>query len=119
MKLATYKDQNGTERIGAVCGDRIIALADIGFAEATMQELIRNTDPAVFAAAEAKNKLQAALDAGKSAPLADVTLLAPIPHPAQDVLCLGINYMDHAAESARSRNQAFDGKREQSVDFSK
>ena len=41
MKLATYKDQNGTERIGAVCGDRIIALADIGFAEATMQELIR------------------------------------------------------------------------------
>ncbi len=119
MKLATYKDQNGTERIGAVCGDRIIALADIGFAEATMQELIRNTDPAVFAAAEAKNKLQAALDAGKSAPLADVTLLAPIPHPAQDVLCLGINYMDHAAESARARNQAFDGKREQAVYFSK
>lgn len=32
-------------------------------------------------------------------PLSDVELLAPIPHPAQDVICLGINYYDHAAES--------------------
>ena len=31
--------------------------------------------------------------------LADVEILAPIPHPAQDVICLGINYYDHAAES--------------------
>ena len=31
--------------------------------------------------------------------LADVELLSPIPHPAQDVICLGINYYDHAAES--------------------
>ena len=29
----------------------------------------------------------------------DVELLSPIPHPAQDVICLGINYYDHAAES--------------------
>lgn len=32
-------------------------------------------------------------------PLGDVEVLAPIPHPAQDVICLGINYYDHAAES--------------------
>ena len=32
-------------------------------------------------------------------PLTEVTLLSPIPHPGQDVICLGINYYDHAAES--------------------
>lgn len=28
-------------------------------------------------------------------------VLAPIPRPKQDVLCLGVNYADHAAESAK------------------
>jgi 2-keto-4-pentenoate hydratase/2-oxohepta-3-ene-1,7-dioic acid hydratase in catechol pathway len=36
---------------------------------------------------------------GAPLPITDVQLLAPIPHPAQDVICLGINYFDHAAES--------------------
>lgn len=36
---------------------------------------------------------------GPALPLGEVTLLAPIPRPAQDVICLGINYFDHAAES--------------------
>lgn len=36
---------------------------------------------------------------GEVLSLSDVELLAPIPHPAQDVICLGINYYDHAAES--------------------
>ena len=37
--------------------------------------------------------------AEESIPLDAVELLSPIPHPAQDVICLGINYYDHAAES--------------------
>lgn len=32
-------------------------------------------------------------------PLERVRLLAPIPRPEQDVICLGINYFDHAKES--------------------
>lgn len=32
-------------------------------------------------------------------PLGAAQLLSPIPHPRQDVICLGINYYDHAAES--------------------
>ena len=36
---------------------------------------------------------------GAALPLRDVRLLAPIPRPAQDVICLGINYFDHARES--------------------
>ena len=37
--------------------------------------------------------------AEESIPLSQLELLSPIPHPAQDVICLGINYYDHAAES--------------------
>ena len=45
-------------------------------------------------------------------------LLAPIPRPKQDVLCLGINYLDHAAESARF-SDAFAGERPAPIYFSK
>ncbi len=41
---------------------------------------------------EAKNKIL----------LSDVTLLAPIPRPKQDVICLGINYKAHAIEELSS-----------------
>ena len=36
---------------------------------------------------------------GEGLPLERVRLLAPIPRPVQDVICLGINYFDHAKES--------------------
>lgn len=41
----------------------------------------------------------AAVLRGEALPLESVRLLAPIPRPAQDVICLGINYFDHAKES--------------------
>lgn len=34
-------------------------------------------------------------------PLEEVTLLAPIPRPEQDVICLGMNFADHSVEAAR------------------
>ena len=34
-------------------------------------------------------------------PLADVTLLAPIPRPGK-IVCIGVNYADHAAEAGRA-----------------
>ena len=45
--------------------------------------------------------------AGEWLPLSMVTLLAPIPHPRQDIICLGINYRDHAEEAARFSGDAF------------
>ena len=41
----------------------------------------------------------AAVLRGEALPLKSVRLLAPIPRPVQDVICLGINYFDHAKES--------------------
>ena len=38
---------------------------------------------------------------GEGIALADVKLLAPIPVPDQDVVCLGMNYVDHSAEAEK------------------
>ncbi|MEY8337722.1 fumarylacetoacetate hydrolase family protein [Lachnospiraceae bacterium 62-35] len=51
--------------------------------------------------------------------LDEVKLLPPISCPRQDVICLGINYMDHARESAGYKNEEFNGEREFPVYFSK
>ena len=40
-----------------------------------------------------------------SVALADVTLLAPIPVPRKNVMCLGLNYADHAKESLAAHNR--------------
>jgi len=37
-------------------------------------------------------------------PLAEVSLLAPIPMPARNVFCVGRNYLDHVKEGAAARN---------------
>lgn len=46
-------------------------------------------------------------------------VLAPIPYPRQDVLCLGINYMAHAAEAEKFSKTAFGGDRPYPIFFAK
>ena len=58
-------------------------------------------------------------DVPGAAPIGDALLLAPIPEPSQDIICLGINYMAHAEESARYKKETFDGQRPYAVYFSK
>jgi 2-keto-4-pentenoate hydratase/2-oxohepta-3-ene-1,7-dioic acid hydratase in catechol pathway len=38
-------------------------------------------------------------------PLAHVRLLAPIPRPGKNILCLGLNYADHVAESSSAHGR--------------
>ena len=38
-------------------------------------------------------------------PLTQTRLLAPIPRPRKNILCLGLNYADHAAESSAARGR--------------
>ncbi|SEO53267.1 fumarylacetoacetate hydrolase family protein [Aquisalimonas asiatica] len=35
----------------------------------------------------------------------DIQLVAPLPRPPRNVMCLGLNYADHAAESQRAKGQ--------------
>jgi 2-keto-4-pentenoate hydratase/2-oxohepta-3-ene-1,7-dioic acid hydratase in catechol pathway len=39
-----------------------------------------------------------AVEARAALPLGDLTLVAPFPHPARTILCVGKNYREHAAE---------------------
>lgn len=48
-----------------------------------------------------------------------VILHAPIAHPRQDVICLGINYAAHAEESARYKKEVFEKDRVYAIYFSK
>lgn len=51
-------------------------------------------------------------------PLGEVTVLAPLPRPGQDILCLGMNYRAHKAEAEQFDPAAFT-RQGQAVYFSK
>ena len=57
--------------------------------------------------------------AGRPVPLEEVRLLAPIPRPRQDVICLGMNYRDHEKEAAKYDADAFTKDKPAAVYFSK
>ena len=56
---------------------------------------------------------------GETLPLASVRLLSPIPRPTQDVLCLGLNYADHAKEASGFSSDAFGVELAAPIFFSK
>ena len=57
--------------------------------------------------------------AGEGIDLGELRLLAPIPEPRQDVICLGMNYMDHSAEAAKAAKDGFVKNAGKAVYFSK
>lgn len=93
MKLATY-EAGGEQRLGAVVGDEIVDLSGVA---ADMLTLI-GKGQAGLEQAQAAVTARAAVTA-----LADVRLLAPIPRPQKNIVCLGMNYVAHAYESCRAR----------------
>lgn len=52
-----------------------------------------------------KTVAQRAAESVGTLPLEAVKILAPIPVLKQDMICLGINYMEHAEESARYKKR--------------
>lgn len=56
---------------------------------------------------------------GEGIALDQVRLLAPIPEPHQDVVCLGMNYIDHSAEAERWGKEDFVKNAGKAVYFSK
>ena len=101
MKLVTCLHE-GKERVGALTENGVVFLP---FPD--MNTLIETLPPAALTAA------------GRPVPLEAVTLLAPIPRPRQDVICLGMNYRDHEKEAARYDADAFTKERPAAVYFSK
>lgn len=107
MRLVTFAYE-GKERVGALVKDDS-AVCPLPYN--TMLELIETADPA---------ELRAAADtAGEPIPVGEVKLLAPIPVPRQDILCIGRNYLEHARESARVHNDPGAATGEDTVYFAK
>ncbi|MBI4506452.1 MAG: fumarylacetoacetate hydrolase family protein [Chloroflexi bacterium] len=107
MRLATFEVQ-GLARLGAVVGSRVVDLA----AEARHaggdplpSDMLAFLDNAV-ANLERTRRLLACAGPSAGQPLDAVRLLAPIPRPRQNVLCVGRNYLEHIAEGARTRGEA-------------
>jgi 2-keto-4-pentenoate hydratase/2-oxohepta-3-ene-1,7-dioic acid hydratase in catechol pathway len=94
MRLVTYRDSESVH-LGALRGDEVVSLADVA---PDMLSLI-DAGPAGLEAA------RAAVERGAGVPLSTVTLLAPIPRPRQNVICLGMNYVAHTIESYRARGR--------------
>ena len=112
MKLVTFiRSGSEKEELGLLRGEGVLPLGEHGFSYADMNELIcRSTaeERAAMAAAE-----------GETLPLASVRLLSPIPRPMQDVLCLGLNYADHAKEASGFSSDAFGVELAAPIFFSK
>ena len=58
-------------------------------------------------------------DNEKAVDLDTANICAPIMYPDQDVICLGINYNEHATEAAGFSKEAFGGERPYTIYFSK
>ncbi len=82
MKLITFVHDH-QELVGALTDTGVAPLRQFG----SMEELIRTGVPAELPA--------------ERIPAEDIRLLAPIPRPSQDVLCLGMNFADHTTEAVR------------------
>lgn len=109
MKLITFIYKDLKQRIGIVCRDGK-TVTDLTETFCDMNKLISSCSVSGL------KKYQR--DSGEIL-LSEIKLLAPIPEPRQDIICLGINYYEHAEESARYKKEKFDGSREYPVYFSK
>jgi 2-keto-4-pentenoate hydratase/2-oxohepta-3-ene-1,7-dioic acid hydratase in catechol pathway len=120
MKLASFSTENLPRvRVGLVQGDEIV---DIDLAARALQ--VRPFEQMLDLIAHYDDEGKATLDAimqksgqrrfsevrtfseiGAVHKLNEVQLAAPIPRPAKNVMCLGLNYAEHAKESAQARGR--------------
>jgi len=114
VKLLTYSE-NGIEKVGVLTQDQahVVSIEEAGLSYKTMNAFIQNIT------IEEKQVLENYIKENKGILKDAIQIQAPIPHPQQDIICLGINYMAHAVESARYKEEAFGGERPYAVYFSK
>lgn len=108
MKYITFSFRNeSTRQIGAVHEKHVIALRKAygneweGPFPASLLELIQLGPDAWKRMAF----LTRSMGSPHIHPLTDVQLHAPIPRPAKNVFCLGLNYVSHMEEAAKARGR--------------
>lgn len=96
MKLITYTHLGSTS-IGAVIDQRLVV--PLTSLATTMLDFIQLGAEGLRRAGEHTKQFSGGLE------LDEVTLQAPIPRPARNIMCLGKNYAAHAEESYRARGE--------------
>lgn len=124
MRLVTYRANVSTAaRLGAIVDDLVVDLQRLGAhaGQAIPDDILAFIDLGPHAvttttALLATHKGRWPLDA--SLPLGNVRLLAPIPRPRKNIFGIGLNYVEHVAESSRTLDTSSDLPK-QPVIFSK
>ncbi|QKS01175.1 fumarylacetoacetate hydrolase family protein [Sphingomonas sp. CL5.1] len=124
MRLVTYRASIEAEgRLGVLAGDLVVDVEYFGehFDVALPRRMLDFIDLGPTALRALDGLLRQAdgrWPVGSALPLANVTLLAPIPRPRKNIFGIGLNYTEHVAESAQSLDTSPDLPR-QPVIFSK
>ena len=115
MRFITCRLPDGVEdpAILSEDGRQVWPLSWLGLSYETLSEAIPFLTPQV------RYGLSLAIAGIPALPVEAVTLESPIPVPAQDVICLGINYMAHSDEAEKYSAAAFATKHEDAIYFSK
>jgi len=114
MRFLTFADESGLPALGVLRGGNILDLnkwlGDRSPVRWTLVTLIAASadQPDVYLGLI--DSLHSVFDdelssRGLLIPMDKATLYAPIPFPRCNVICLGLNYSDHAAESKRARGE--------------
>lgn len=124
MRLVTYRASVETEgRLGVLVDDLVVDVAVLGARAGVPlpSRMLDFIDLGPVALTELKALLEEAKGrwpVGGALPVANVTLLAPIPRPRKNIFGIGLNYVEHVAESAKSLDTSKDLPK-QPVIFSK
>ena len=115
MRFITCRLPDGVEdpAILSEDGRQVWPLSWLGLSYETLSEAIPFLTPQV------RYGLSLAIAGIPALPVEAVTLESPILAPAQDVICLGINYMAHSDEAEKYSAAAFATKHEDAIYFSK
>lgn len=106
MRLVTYrKDVDSEGRLGALHGNLVVDIEALGAAfdvilPKRMLDFIQLGPQAISATTALLDRASTGWPTGIALPAANVRLLAPIPRPSKNIFGIGLNYIDHVAESA-------------------
>jgi 2-keto-4-pentenoate hydratase/2-oxohepta-3-ene-1,7-dioic acid hydratase in catechol pathway len=91
MRLVTYVDNSDNAKTGLLNNNTVVPLEQLDISN-DMNEIIKNFENVKKIIGENKIESLTSLD------ISDIKLLAPIPRPLRNIMCVGKNYHDHAQE---------------------
>jgi acylpyruvate hydrolase len=94
MRLVSFHTEDGPAA-AVLLGEELVPVAAVGAPAATVRGLLEALD-----ADGLRELAMRAGEASERVPLADATLYAPVTDP-QKIVCLGLNYRDHAEETGQ------------------